>query len=86
MREEHDRGQGGRSGLSGQILSTSFTKSISSTYPELAANATLVLLAVASSLLDRQLAAQATAFETDGGFTERLYRVRSQAKGRRPGA
>jgi four helix bundle suffix protein len=47
------------------------------TFPELAANAALVLLAVACSLLDRQLAAQAKAFETEGGFTERLYRVRS---------
>jgi len=46
-------------------------------YPEIAANAALVLLAVACSLLDRQLAAQARAFETEGGFTERLYRVRS---------
>ncbi|MBE0597912.1 MAG: hypothetical protein IH614_11635, partial [Desulfuromonadales bacterium] len=47
------------------------------TFAELAANAALVLLAVACSLLDRQLAAQAKAFETEGGFTERLYRVRS---------
>jgi four helix bundle suffix protein len=78
VREEHDRGQGGRSGLSGQNLSTS------STSPELAANATLVLLAVACSLLDRQLTAQATAFETDGGFTERLYRVRSEKRSSRP--
>ena len=51
-----------------------------STYPELAANAALVLLAVACSLLDRQLAAQAKAFETEGGFTERLYRVRSEKR------
>jgi hypothetical protein len=28
-------------------------------------------------LLDRQLAAQAAAFEENGGFTERLYRTRS---------
>lgn len=28
-------------------------------------------------LLDRQLEAQAKVFETEGGFTERLYRVRS---------
>jgi four helix bundle suffix protein len=47
------------------------------TYPQIVANAALVLLAVACSLLDRQLAAQAAAFETEGGFTERLYRVRS---------
>lgn len=31
-------------------------------------------------LLDRQIAAQAAAFEKEGGFTERLYRVRSEAK------
>ena len=55
-----------------------------STFPELAANAALVLLAVACSLLDRQLAAQAKAFETEGGFTERLYRVRSEKRSFRP--
>jgi four helix bundle suffix protein len=53
------------------------------TFPELAANAALVLLAVACSLLDRQLAAQAAAFETEGGFTERLYRVRSEKRSSR---
>ena len=47
------------------------------TYPEIAANAALALIAVACSLLDRQIAAQAAAFEREGGFTERLYRVRS---------
>jgi four helix bundle suffix protein len=46
-------------------------------YPELAANAALTLIAVATSLLDRQIAALAAAFEREGGFTERLYRVRS---------
>lgn len=50
------------------------------TYPEIAANAALVLIAVACSLLDRQLAAQARAFEKEGGFTERLYRRRVQAR------
>jgi four helix bundle suffix protein len=35
-----------------------------------------------NSLLDRQLAAQAAAFEKEGGFTERLYRVRSQTRRR----
>lgn len=47
-----------------------------------AANAALVLLGVACSLLDRQLAAQAAAFENEGGFTERLYRVRQQHRNR----
>jgi four helix bundle suffix protein len=42
----------------------------------LAANAALSLLNLACRLLDRQIAAQAAAFEREGGFTERLYRVR----------
>jgi four helix bundle suffix protein len=84
VREEHDRGRSGRSGPHGQRLSTPSTKSTQSTFPELAANAALVLLAVACSLLDRQLAAQARAFEAEGGFTERLYRVRSENRSSRP--
>jgi len=54
------------------------TKSTSSTYPEIAANGALALIAVACNLLDRQLASLAKAFETEGGFTERLYRIRRQ--------
>jgi four helix bundle suffix protein len=60
-----------------QISIKSIT-SISSSYPEIAANAALVLIGVASSLLERQLAVQAKTFEKEGGFTERLYRVRQQ--------
>jgi four helix bundle suffix protein len=56
--------------------STPSTSSTPSTYPEISANAALALIAVAVALLDRQLAAQATAFEQEGGFTERLYRTR----------
>jgi len=52
------------------------TPSTPSTYPEIAANGALALIAVACSLLDRQLAAQAEAFRQEGGFTERLYRDR----------
>jgi four helix bundle suffix protein len=52
--------------------------------PALVANAALSLLNVCCHLLDRQLAAQAAAFENEGGFTERLYRVRSAAKKSRP--
>jgi four helix bundle suffix protein len=47
---------------------------------ELVANAVLSLLNLACYLLDRQIAAQAAAFEKEGGFTERLYRVRSQRR------
>jgi four helix bundle suffix protein len=35
---------------------------------------------VASALLDRQVAAQAAAFEAEGGFTERLYRRRQERR------
>jgi four helix bundle suffix protein len=44
---------------------------------QLVANAALSLLNLACYLLDRQVEAQAAAFEREGGFTERLYRVRS---------
>ena len=50
---------------------------------QLVANAALSLLNLACHLLDRQVEAQAAAFEKDGGFTERLYRVRSQNRNRR---
>jgi len=76
-----------KSGLCGQIgqrgqkaesstESTAFTLSIK-TYPEFSANAALVLLTVACSLLDRQVERLAQDFEKEGGFTERLYRVRT---------
>jgi four helix bundle suffix protein len=52
--------------------------------PTLVANAALSLLNLCCHFLDRQLAAQADAFEKDGGFTERLYRVRSAAKKGKP--
>lgn len=55
--------------------------SIKSTYPEIAANAAHVLIGVACALLDRQIEAQAALFQREGGFTERLHRVRTQRRG-----
>jgi four helix bundle suffix protein len=46
------------------------------------ANAALSLLNLACHLLDKQIAAQAAAFEKEGGFTERLYRVRTAKRGK----
>ncbi len=69
-REIH--GQNGRDGRDGR-----------SSYPEIAANAAHVLIGVACALLHRQIAAQAAAFTEEGGFTERLYRIRSERR-RRP--
>jgi four helix bundle suffix protein len=48
---------------------------------QLVANAALSLLNLCCYFLDRQLAAQAAAFEREGGFTERLYRVRRERRG-----
>jgi four helix bundle suffix protein len=56
------------------------------TYSEIAANAALVLIAVACSLLDRQLASLRKRFLEDGGFTERMYRMRSQRRRQEPPA
>jgi four helix bundle suffix protein len=76
-------GQSGHNGQSGpadsdsllvpSTVSTSSTLSMPVGYPEILANAVLALLAASCSLLDRQLKAQAMAFEREGGFTERLY-------------
>ncbi len=77
-------GPRGRSGPSGEDQQTASTPSTSSTFfPELSANAILTLATVAGFLLDRQLAQLAQRFEDQGGFTERLYRVRS-ARRRQP--
>lgn len=82
-------GQGGKYGQSGEeenfpttTMSTPSTmyNLESSIYPEISANAVLVLLAVACSLLDRQVARLAQDFENEGGFTERLYKVRSEKR------
>ena len=68
-------GQYGHDGLS--MKSKESTKTA---YSEIAANTALVLIGVAVSLLSRQLAAQAAAFEKEGGFTERLYQRRNSLR------
>lgn len=82
---EEFTGQGGRNRQSGHpsksTQSTTSTTSTISTYPEIAANGALALIAVACSLLDRQIASLEKAFVDEGGFTERLYRVRTAARG-----
>lgn len=51
----------------------------------LVANAALSLLNLACHLLDKQIAAQEKAFLEEGGFTERLYRLRGARRDTRPG-
>ncbi len=65
-------------GQCSSVLSVSPVSSAQDAF--LVANAALSLLNLCCHLLDRQLAAQAAAFEKEGGFTERLYRIRSQAR------
>lgn len=79
VRETHAAGRSGQSGHGPTPRSTSSTPS---TYPEIAANAALILIKVAAALLDRQVASQAAAFEKEGGFTEHLYRIRTRHRGR----
>ena len=90
-REIHGRdGQNGQNGLntpSGYASSPgsrASIRSMKSTYPEIAANGALVLIGVACALLDRQTATLERNFVEEGGFTERLYRVRSAQRGRGP--
>lgn len=47
---------------------------------EISANIGHVYCMVAGGLLDRQMQSQARDFEANGGFNERLYRIRSEAK------
>lgn len=75
-REVKISGLSGRDGRSGQgvdvkapsIRSTESTMSTASSYPEIAANGALALLAVACSLLDRQIATLEKDFVNEGGL------------------
>ncbi len=58
------------------------TKSTVSTavYPEMAANAAITLITVSQFLLQKQINHLTSDFEEHGGFTERIYRVRSERR------
>ncbi|WP_094760092.1 four helix bundle suffix domain-containing protein [Sedimentisphaera salicampi] len=47
---------------------------------ELAANGALSLLNLACWLLDKQIYSLAEKFEQEGGFSERMYRIRKQKR------
>lgn len=49
-------------------------------YPEYSANAVLVLITVACSLLNTHVNRLAEDFGNEGGFTERLYKVRKEKR------
>ena len=51
-------------------------------YAEISANVGQALCIVTLDLLDKQVNSQAREFEKDGGFSERLYKVRQEVKHR----
>lgn len=59
-----------------KLASSTMSTSSSELYPEFSANAVLALIHVACYLLDQQVKSLADEFTKEGGFTERLYRVR----------
>lgn len=76
-------GQGSKLATQSRASSTSSTQSTTSTqstYAEISANGALTLIAVASSLLARQITSLEKAFLEEGGFTEKLYRARTAAR------
>ena len=72
--------QGPRSGKD-RSLSVDGGHCLSLKSSELVANGALSLLNLCCYLLDRQLAAQAADFEREGGFSERLHRIRTARRG-----
>ena len=83
VKDEQGRTRTNRDGKTAdqaESVSVRVRPSLSVSSSVLVANAALSLLNLACYLLDRQLANQAKAFESEGGFTERLYRIRSQRR------
>lgn len=85
VRDHGLNGQDGQNGGAGANRKSG--RSISSREPmksiqaAATANAVLVLIGVAITLLSRQIKTLAHEFEEHGGFTERLYRVRKNRRG-----
>jgi len=61
---------------------TTYKTYIEQSSPEVAANAAICLIHQTNYLLDQQLRALEKEFLKEGGFTERLYRTRSQMRKR----
>lgn len=77
VRKDYGIGPHGQDGPVGKMKSK---ESMASMNAEISANAALVLVGVACALLARQIETLARQFEAEGGFSERLYRVRQQRR------
>ena len=64
-------------------LNTTYKTYFEASPPEVAANTMICLIHQTNYLLDQQLRALEKEFLKEGGFTERLYNARSQARKRR---
>ncbi len=62
---------------------TTYKTYLEASPPEVAANTMISLIHQTNYLLDQQLRSLEKDFLKEGGFTERLYRVRSEARGRK---
>jgi len=62
---------------------STYSSYIENAPPEVAANTIVSLIHQTNYLLDQQLRQLERAFVEEGGFTERLYRTRSAARGKR---
>ncbi|MGQ9648077.1 MAG: four helix bundle suffix domain-containing protein [Thermodesulfobacteriota bacterium] len=62
---------------------TTYKTYLEASPPEVAANAAICLIHQTNYLLDQQLRVLEKEFLKEGGFTERLYRVRSQTRNRK---
>ncbi|MBN1672452.1 MAG: hypothetical protein JXR37_15535 [Kiritimatiellae bacterium] len=69
-----------RAGPCESVSSPCPSVSLEALQARIAANGALSLLNLCIYLVDRQLKAQAKAFEEEGGFTERLYRRRTERR------
>ena len=79
-RARTDTKEAGSGGRAGPCASVSVRVSPEALPAVLAANGALSLLNLCIHLIGKQMDAQADAFEKEGGFTERLYRVRSERR------
>ena len=80
--DHHGQPQTNTNSAAGRVsVSDSPCASLSSA--ALAANAALSLIHLNCYLLDRQIDTLAETFENEGGFTERLYRARTQKRNQR---
>lgn len=78
--DRHGQTQTKNNNIKSVSVSDSQCQSVSFSSSFLVANAALSLLNLACHLLDRQIEKLAKDFENEGGFTERLYRVRTEKR------